>query len=348
MLREIQEMRTSDRRTEKPMQFDDTLIPFTRTLKVRDRREGKKYDLLNPLEVFNAINLVGSLLGDQPKKLYWEIVKVKVVETAAKAHTNANFDIMIKNMHEYSNKSHRRVTSSDDLVNKSNIQDGETTLTVDFSDSTWLLDQIDKISSLSDIWLLAAKIPKEQACQKHFLFQITSDNLNTMNDIDIFSKERIKGNNRTKYQQYIANTLIHSGLDVNAAQKFANTIVELEINLDNIWSGNNTAEDQSSLTLRLSDLKLILPKMDIHLYFEKGDDAKMIENWKRFKFLSELLHSTPIDILKAYLKFHILDAAAPYVSNEFPKTYTCLDGILEASIAVDTFHNCKMGVTGIY
>jgi hypothetical protein len=301
--------------------------------------------------VFNAINLVGSLLGDQSKKDYWEIIRINVLKKTRRKTIRTIFksliyeDIKLSKETMIINQTDKVVTSSLAPVT---LPETQNMLSNGFSDYTWMLDQVDKISSLSDIWLLTVNIPKEQACHKNFMFQVMSDDFNTKNEIDIFSKERIKGNNRIKYQEYIANILIISGLDVNASQKFANTIVELEINLDNIWSGNNnTTEDHSSFALSISDLKLIVPKIDIGLFFEKGDDAKMIENWKRFKYLSELLNSTSIDILKAYLKFHILDTAAPTLSEAFRKASACFKSFLEASIAVHTFNSCKRGSNGI-
>ena len=211
---------------------------------------------------------------------------------------------------------------------------------------------IDAISDKREIPALVARLNRIGAGAP-YAFSINQDAKNSLQytviirqsglglpDRDYYLKDDPKLKDaREKYLAHMARMLGMAG-DADA-QAHAAAILNLETalakaqwtrveNRDPIKTYNKTA---------IADLSKLMPDYDWQSYIRASDvagkvDAVIINQPSYFTGLDKLMTETPLAVWKAYFKWHVLSAAAPYLSKAFVDerfafTGTVLSGIPE-------------------
>lgn len=143
-------------------------------------------------------------------------------------------------------------------------------------------------------------------------------------DRDYYVKDDAKSKEtRDRYVQHVQKLFELAGDSPETAKANAATVMRLE-----------TALAKSSLTrvdrrnpynlkhkMKLADLKQLVPSIDWTAYYRNANypsfDVLNVETPDFFKELNALLASEPLDNWKTYLRFHVVDSSAPYLSSKF-------------------------------
>jgi putative endopeptidase len=161
-----------------------------------------------------------------------------------------------------------------------------------------------------------------------------------MPDRDYYLKDDAKlKDTRTKYLAHIAKMLDMAGDADSSAHAVAILALETALaklqwtrveNRDPIKTYNKTA---------IAELPKLMPGYDWPQYLRAGEisgkvDAVIINQPSYFSGLDKLMTETPLPVWKAYFKWHVLAAAAPFMSKAFVDerfafTGTALSGIPE-------------------
>ena len=130
---------------------------------------------------------------------------------------------------------------------------------------------------------------------------------------------------REAYHNYIPQVLTMMGTDSNVAKKDAEQIYKLELALagasltrvemrDPIRMYNKfNVEGMNKLTPGL-DWKVLLTGLKVG-----GQDSMIVSVPKFYTEVARQMKATPIDTWKKYLKFHLVNDMAPYLSSNFNK-----------------------------
>jgi putative endopeptidase len=161
-----------------------------------------------------------------------------------------------------------------------------------------------------------------------------------MPDRDYYLKDDAKlKDTRAKYQAHIAKMLDMAG-DADS-QAHAAAILELETGLARLqWTRvENRDPIKTYNKTAVAELPKLMPGYDWARYLRAGEisgkvDAVIINQPSFFSGLDKLMTETPLPVWKAYFKWHVLAAAAPYMSKAFVDerfafTGTVLSGIPE-------------------
>ncbi|WP_103983738.1 M13 family metallopeptidase [Parabacteroides chinchillae] len=128
---------------------------------------------------------------------------------------------------------------------------------------------------------------------------------------------------RDAYQAYINKLFTLAGYTPEQADAAVNAVMKIEKNIAQISSSREELRDSQKNYNKLSfeDFKKHSSALDWDVYFQslgvpdlKELDAKQINFYKG---LEDLFKNTSIDEQKAYLAFNLLNAAAPYLSDDF-------------------------------
>ncbi|MGC1520964.1 MAG: M13-type metalloendopeptidase [Steroidobacteraceae bacterium] len=211
---------------------------------------------------------------------------------------------------------------------------------------------IDAISDKSGIPALIAHLNRIGAVAP-YAFSINQDARNSlqyavivrqsglgMPDRDYYLKDDAKlKDTRAKYVAHVAKML---GLAGDAgSQSHAAAILELETALArNQWTRvENRDPIKTYNKTAIAELPKLMPGYDWPRYLRAGEisgkvDAVIINQPSFFSGLDKLIAETPLPVWKAYFKWHVLAAAAPYLSKayvdeSFAFTGTVLSGIPE-------------------
>ena len=127
---------------------------------------------------------------------------------------------------------------------------------------------------------------------------------------------------RTRYRAHVAKILALSGLAQARADKSAGDIVALEKRLAEASLDSATAADAAATDhpMSFAQLQQLTPHLEWQRYFEEARLPRTDLNVAEPKFLQHLdqeLTATPVEIWKAYLKWQLLDSAAPWLSRAF-------------------------------
>ena len=211
---------------------------------------------------------------------------------------------------------------------------------------------IDAISDKSGIPALIAHLNRIGAVAP-YAFSINQDARNSlqyavivrqsglgMPDRDYYLKDDAKlKDTRAKYQAHVAKMLGMAG-DAGSASHAA-AILELETALArNQWTRvENRDPIKTYNKIAIAELPKLMPGYDWSRYLRTGEisgkvDAVIINQPSFFSGLDKLIEETPLPVWKAYFKWHVLAAAAPYLSKAyvdegFAFSGTVLSGIPE-------------------
>jgi predicted metalloendopeptidase len=211
---------------------------------------------------------------------------------------------------------------------------------------------IDAISGKSGIPPLIAHLNRIGAVAP-YVFSINQDARNSlqyaviirqsglgMPDRDYYLKDDAKlKDTRAKYQAHVAKMLDMAGDTDSSAHAAA--ILELETALARLqWTRvENRDPIKTYNKTAIAELPKLMPGYDWPRYLRAGEisgkvDAVIINQPSFFSGLDKLMTETPLPVWKAYFKWHVLAAAAPYMSKAFVDerfafTGTALSGIPE-------------------
>jgi endothelin-converting enzyme/putative endopeptidase len=130
---------------------------------------------------------------------------------------------------------------------------------------------------------------------------------------------------REAYKQLIIKVFIKEGLDANAAQAHADTVLRVETALAHAQMDNITRRDPNKTNNRytLAQLKTLVPKFDWDTYFTAlGAPAVPLYEVSSPGFMrtvSTLLAAEPIETWKVYLSWQLLYHATPALGDSWRK-----------------------------
>ena len=127
---------------------------------------------------------------------------------------------------------------------------------------------------------------------------------------------------REKYRAYVANVLTLGGMAAAPARKAAGEILALESRLAEASLAPAAAADAAATSHKLTfaQLSRLAPRFDWQSYFMEAGLPRIDVNVTEPAFVERLnreLEATPVAVWKAYLTWHLLDSAAPWLSKPF-------------------------------
>lgn len=199
-----------------------------------------------------------------------------------------------------------------------------------------VLARIDKIQNTDGLLKEIAKLHTQGLAQV-FGFYISPDDKNVtqqivqmyqgglgMPDRDYyFNKDERSAKIRNAYKSYLVKTLGMMGMDEATANKTAADIYALEEKLAAASLTRTEMRDPYKVynKFSLEGLNNITPGMDWKSILADmkvtGEDSVIVGMPKFMAEVSKQLKNTPVDVWKNYLKFHIVNDMAPYLSSDF-------------------------------
>ncbi|HMW37426.1 MAG TPA: M13 family metallopeptidase, partial [bacterium] len=143
-------------------------------------------------------------------------------------------------------------------------------------------------------------------------------------DRDYYTKTDEKSKTiRSAYEKYIAKLLMLSGIDEKSSVKAASAIMGIETQLAKASMTRVEQRDPNAVyhKMTVEELEKTAPNFMWKTYFESLGLAAMkdlnVGQPHFFKELSGMIKSVSIADWKSYLRFHVLNYAAPYMSSDF-------------------------------
>jgi putative endopeptidase len=127
---------------------------------------------------------------------------------------------------------------------------------------------------------------------------------------------------REKYRAHVASVLTLAGMAAVPARKAADEILALETRLAEASLAPAAAADPAATAHKLTfaQLSQLAPRFDWESYFAQARLPQIDVNVAEPAFVERLnreLHSTSVTVWKAYLTWHLLESAAPWLSKPF-------------------------------
>ncbi|MEP7011342.1 MAG: M13 family metallopeptidase [Acidobacteriota bacterium] len=127
---------------------------------------------------------------------------------------------------------------------------------------------------------------------------------------------------RAKYRAHVAKVLALSGMKALAAEKAADEILALETHLAEASLAPDAAADPAATAHKFTfaQLSQLAKNFDWKTYFAEASLPRIDVNVAEPAFLERVdreLQATPVETWKAYLTWHLLDSAAPWLSKPF-------------------------------
>ncbi len=127
---------------------------------------------------------------------------------------------------------------------------------------------------------------------------------------------------REKYRMHVARVLTLAGMSAVPARKAAAGILGLETRLAEASLEPAAAADPAATAHKLTfeQLSQLAPRFDWERYFAEARLPRIDVNVAEPAFVEQLnreLDATPVKVWKAYLKWHLLESAAPWLSKPF-------------------------------
>lgn len=141
-----------------------------------------------------------------------------------------------------------------------------------------------------------------------------------MPDRDYYLADRFK-DQKAAYQAYVAKQLSLAGWDKPEAHAAAIVALETQI-AEASWTRAESRDDDKTYNpYAVAELSKYAPGFDWAAYLkgaklEKVDRVVVSQN-TAFPKIAKIFADTPMDTLQAWSAFHLVDQAAPYLSNDF-------------------------------
>jgi endothelin-converting enzyme/putative endopeptidase len=199
------------------------------------------------------------------------------------------------------------------------------------------LDSIDKLSSTKDLAPLVAQLQtyygrsllfaghsvQDPDDSEQVIAEIDQGGLG-LPDRDYYTKEDAKSKEiRERYVQHVQKMFELLGEDASAAKKDADTVMRMETALAKASLTRVDRRDPYKLKhkMKIAELNTLAPDFDWAAYYRTGKYPQFeILNVATPEFFKQVNHQIKEEQLanwKTYLRFHVADAAAPYLSKAF-------------------------------
>lgn len=145
---------------------------------------------------------------------------------------------------------------------------------------------------------------------------------------------------RDAYKKYMLTSFILVGNDSTSANKYVENVMQLETNLAKISMPRVEMRDPAKIyhKMTLSDLDTLSPNIDWKTYFilmgvsDPGDINVAQPDY--IKEVGNIIKSAPLEELKIYLKWNVINSAAsylsaPFIEAKFAYTGKALRGVTE-------------------
>ena len=198
------------------------------------------------------------------------------------------------------------------------------------------LARITDVKDRKELSKLIAEMTR-QGFQPYFGVYIGADDMNSsmnllqtyqgglgLGDRDYYLKEDDHSREiRTKYQQHIAKMFMLAGYTDKEAEQAATDVMAIETRLAQAAYEKVKLRDPHANyhKMTLEELKKEIPGIDWEVYFSvlglQGVKELNLAQPEPIKEVADMLNKTDLDAQKAYLKWKVIDAAAPYLSDDF-------------------------------
>jgi putative endopeptidase len=143
-------------------------------------------------------------------------------------------------------------------------------------------------------------------------------------DRDYYTKTDDKSKQiRQQYEEHVAKMLALAGVDEAKAATEAKAIVELETRLAEASLTRVERRDPEKTYHKMSrsDLRTLTPNWSWEDYFQEigytNIDSVDVSAPKFFETMSQAVKETPLETWKTYLRWHLVNSTAPYLSESF-------------------------------
>jgi len=216
------------------------------------------------------------------------------------------------------------------------------------------LGRIDKISAVNEIIVESNKLRVSGMASPFFGFYVGQDRKNveknmpqlsqggtTLPDRDYYLIKNDRNNAiKAAYKKYITTLFSLSGKDHREAERYFNTIWDIESALaaaqksrvemrDPQATYNKFALNEFTKETTPLNWTEILPSLKV-----TGADSILVNNPTFFRSVSQLLSQRPVEDLKIYLKWNVLKNAAPYLSTDFVDANFAFNQVLTGQKAI--------------
>ncbi len=199
--------------------------------------------------------------------------------------------------------------------------------------------ELEKIAALKDRGEMSAVIAAmtRQGFGPYFSIYIGSDEMNSsmnivqtyqgglgLGDRDYYLKDDEHNKEiRTKYQEHIANMFRLAGWSEQDARQVATEVMAIETQLAKASYEKIQLRDPHANyhKMTLGELKKEIPGINWDVYFSTLGLQEVTElnvgQPEPLKEVANILNHTPLEAQKSYLQWKVIDAAAPYLSDDF-------------------------------
>jgi putative endopeptidase len=201
------------------------------------------------------------------------------------------------------------------------------------------LQRIDAVNSVNDLLSLVAENRKQGIGGALFGFGITPDRKNvnvyipslgqggtSLPDRDYYLKNDARSTTiRNAYQQHLTNMFTLIGENNDQAQKDANTVLRIETALAKAQMSRVEMRDpyKTYNKFGIKEFNSTTPSIDwswmLGQFGLNGADSMIVTNPSFFKSLDILLTALPLEDWKTYVKWHLINSSADYLSSAFVK-----------------------------
>ena len=143
-------------------------------------------------------------------------------------------------------------------------------------------------------------------------------------DRDYYTKDDAKSKEtQEKYVQHVQKVFELMGEDAAKAKKDAETVMRMETALAKASMTRVDRRNPYNLKhkMKMAELDTLAPNFDWKTYYGVAPypafEILNVDTPDFFKGVNEQLKSEPLDNWKTYLRFHVVDAASPYLSSGF-------------------------------
>ena len=196
------------------------------------------------------------------------------------------------------------------------------------------LERIDKIADLTDLQRAFAEFSRlglgvpispnvnvDSRNSMHYAVYLTQSGLSLPNR-NYYLKEGEKNEQiRAKYPEYITRMFTLAGLSDGAAR--ARSVYDLEMKIAEVqWTPEDNRDATKTNNVYLvTALGTVSPKIAWPVFLQAAGMAGRQDLFVRqpsyMTKVGELLETVPLEDWKNYLRFHVIDSAAPWMSSEF-------------------------------